>query len=65
MIDVTFMGGLRIGYRLMKDTGIVKIQCLFYVNLQIEGRYKARDYAIITVFLNCGLRISELIGIKS
>jgi site-specific recombinase XerD len=30
----------------------------------IEGRYKTRDYAIITVFLNCGLRLSELIGIN-
>lgn len=30
----------------------------------IEGRYKVRDYAIITVFLNCGLRLSELIGIN-
>jgi len=30
----------------------------------IEGRYKVRDYAIITVFLNCGLRLSELVGIN-
>ena len=25
---------------------------------------KERDYAIITLFLNCGLRLSELIGIN-
>jgi len=29
----------------------------------IEGENKERDYAIITLFLNCGLRLSELIGI--
>jgi len=30
----------------------------------IEGRFKERDYAIIAVFLNCGLRLSELVGIN-
>ncbi|MEW9093870.1 MAG: tyrosine recombinase XerC [Clostridiaceae bacterium] len=29
----------------------------------ITGRYKERDYCIITLFLNCGLRLSELCGI--
>ncbi|HYF82919.1 MAG TPA: tyrosine recombinase XerC [Clostridia bacterium] len=29
----------------------------------IDGENKERDYAIITLFLNCGLRLSELIGI--
>lgn len=28
-----------------------------------EGRNKERDYAIITLFLNCGMRLSELVGI--
>ena len=26
----------------------------------VEGKYKERDYAIITLFLNCGLRVSEM-----
>ena len=30
----------------------------------IEGEFSARDYAIITIFLNCGLRLSELVGIN-
>lgn len=30
----------------------------------IDGTYKIRDYAIITLFLNCGLRLSELAGIN-
>lgn len=29
----------------------------------INGKYKERDYAIITLFLNCGMRLSELVSI--
>ena len=29
----------------------------------IERNYKKRDYAIITLFLNCGMRLSELVSI--
>lgn len=29
----------------------------------IDGPFKERDYAIITLFLNCGLRLSELVSI--
>lgn len=29
----------------------------------IEGENKERDYAIITLFLNCGMRLSELVSI--
>jgi site-specific recombinase XerD len=43
-----------------------------YLNLEesrtllnsIEGVSKLRDYCIITIFLNCGLRVSELCGIN-
>jgi site-specific recombinase XerD len=30
----------------------------------IDGNNKERNYAIITLFLNCGLRLSELVGIN-
>ncbi|UKI23607.1 MAG: tyrosine-type recombinase/integrase [Anaerotruncus sp.] len=30
----------------------------------IDGPYKERDYAIITLFLNCGMRLSELVSIN-
>lgn len=30
----------------------------------IDGRFVERNYCIITLFLNCGLRISELIGLN-
>lgn len=43
-----------------------------YLNIQeskqllnsVEGQFSERDYAIITIFLNCGLRLSELVGIN-
>ncbi|MDD6989358.1 tyrosine recombinase XerC [Ruminococcus sp.] len=30
----------------------------------VEGKYKERDYAILTLFLNCGLRVSEMSGLN-
>jgi integrase/recombinase XerD len=30
----------------------------------VDGEYKERDFAIITLFLNCGMRLSELISIN-
>ena len=27
----------------------------------VDGKYKERDYAMIMLFLNCGLRLSELV----
>ncbi len=30
----------------------------------VEGKNKTRDYCIISLFLNCGLRISEIVGLN-
>ena len=30
----------------------------------VDGEFKERDYAILTIFLNCGLRLSELVNIN-
>lgn len=30
----------------------------------VDGKHKERDYCIITIFLNCGLRLSELVGLN-
>jgi integrase/recombinase XerD len=30
----------------------------------VNGKFSERDYAIITIFLNCGLRLSELVNIN-
>lgn len=32
--------------------------------VHVDGEFKERDYCIITLFLNCGLRLSELVGIN-
>jgi len=37
---------------------------LLDVTLDENDENKERDYAIITIFLNCGLRLSELVGIN-
>lgn len=37
---------------------------LLNVTLDDDDMNKERDYAIITIFLNCGLRLSELVGIN-
>ena len=29
-----------------------------------EGKYRPRDYAILTLFLNCGMRLSELVSLN-
>lgn len=30
----------------------------------VDGKYRERDYCILTLFLNCGMRLSELVGIN-
>ncbi len=30
----------------------------------VDGKYKERDYCILVFFLNCGLRLSELVGLN-
>lgn len=30
----------------------------------VDGEYKERDYCILVLFLNCGMRLSELIGLN-
>jgi len=37
---------------------------LLEVSLNEENRNKERDFAIITLFLNCGMRLAELVGIN-
>jgi site-specific recombinase XerD len=32
--------------------------------ISIDGEHSIRDYAILTLFLNCGIRLSELVGIN-
>lgn len=34
------------------------------VSIDINGKYYHRDFAMLTLFLNCGIRLSELVGIN-
>lgn len=38
-------------------------ECVELLN-SVYGDYKERDYCILVLFLNCGLRVSELVGIN-
>jgi len=40
------------------------VDLLNAVQLNEESKSKERDYAILTLFLNCGIRLSELVGIS-
>lgn len=40
------------------------IQLLDAIRLDTESKTVVRDYCIVTLFLNCGMRLSELVGIN-
>lgn len=46
---------------LPKYLSIDESKCLLAA---VDGKNKERDYCIITLFLNCGMRLSELVGLN-
>lgn len=55
----------KIGKRLPKYLSLEESKNLLStVNSNDDSKFKERDYAIITLFLNCGIRLSELVGIN-
>ncbi len=50
--------------RLPKYLSLEDSQKLLEVTQNEDNRNMERDYAIITLFLNCGMRLSELVGIN-
>ena len=50
--------------RMPKYLSLDESKKLLNVTMDENDEFKERDYAIITLFLNCGLRLSELIGIN-
>lgn len=50
--------------RIPKYLSLEDSEKLLEVTASDENRNKERDYAIITLFLNCGMRLSELVGIN-
>ena len=53
----------KIGKRLPKYLTLEESKNLLKVVKNEDAKFKERNYAIITLFLNCGLRLSELVGI--
>ena len=54
----------KIGKRLPKYLSLDESRKLLETVENDDNRNKSRDYAIITLFLNCGIRLSELVGIN-
>lgn len=54
----------KIDKRLPKYLTLEESKKLLEVTKSTSDEFKERDYAIITLFLNCGMRLSELIGIN-
>ncbi len=54
----------KIGKSLPKFLSLEQSKSLLNAVINYSGAYKERDYCIITLFLNCGIRLSELVGIN-
>ena len=46
------------------DSKLILSKKLLNVAINEDDRNKERDFAILTLFLNCGMRLSELVGIN-
>lgn len=65
-------GQLKDNPTLELDTPKIKSSLPIYLTLEeslellnsVDGKYKERDYCILTLFLNCGMRLSELVNIN-
>lgn len=54
----------KLGKRIPKYLSLDDSKKLLAVADSDDNRNKERDYAILTLFLNCGMRLSELVGIN-
>lgn len=54
----------KLGKRLPKFLSLEQSKALLDSVITGGGKYTERDYCIITLFLNCGIRLSELVGIN-
>lgn len=54
----------KLGKRMPKYLSLDESKKLLEVTNDTEARNSERDYAIITLFLNCGIRLSELVNIN-
>ena len=51
--------------RIPKYLSLEESEKLLNITANDESKNKERDFAIITLFLNCGMRLSELVGINT
>lgn len=54
----------KIGKRMPRYLSLEESEKLLKASSDENDRNKERDFAIITLFLNCGMRLSELVGIN-
>jgi len=54
----------KLGRRMPKYLSLEESKKLLNVSIDEENRNNIRNYAIITLFLNCGMRLSELVNIN-
>lgn len=54
----------KLGHRLPKYLSLEESKKLLEATQSEDSRNNVRDYAIITLFLNCGMRLSELVNIN-
>lgn len=54
----------KLGKRMPRYLSLDESKKLLNVAIDENDRNKERDFAIITLFLNCGMRLSELVGIN-
>ena len=54
----------KIGKRMPRYLSLEDSKKLLDIAISEDDRNKERDFAIITLFLNCGMRLSELVGIS-
>jgi len=54
----------KLGHRIPKYLSLEESKKLLNVAQDENNRNNVRDFAIITLFLNCGMRLSELVGIN-
>jgi len=54
----------KLGKRMPRYLSLDESKKLLNVAIDEKDRNKERDFAIITLFLNCGMRLSELVGIN-
>ena len=67
LLDINPAQGLetpKIGKRLPKYLTLDQSKKLLHTVISSPDEYKERDFAILTLFLHCGLRLSELVGIN-